>query len=49
MSLERFRVKVPDERWFEENIGCENARTSCGKCHNPHIPTKTHADLARKG
>ena len=25
MSSERFRVKVPDERWFEENIGCENA------------------------
>jgi formate dehydrogenase major subunit len=25
MSPERFRVKVPDERWFEENIGCENA------------------------
>ncbi|MGZ3493972.1 MAG: FAD-dependent oxidoreductase [Thermodesulfobacteriota bacterium] len=21
----RFRVQVPDERWFEENIGCENA------------------------
>ncbi|MFQ5842492.1 MAG: FAD-dependent oxidoreductase [Thermodesulfobacteriota bacterium] len=24
MSPERFRVKLPDERWFEENIGCEN-------------------------
>src|SRR5512139_3998109 len=21
----RFRVRVPDLRWFEENIGCENA------------------------
>ncbi len=25
MSPERFRVEVPDERWFEENVGCENA------------------------
>ncbi len=25
MSPERFRVKVPEEQWFEENIGCENA------------------------
>ncbi len=25
MRSERFRVEVPDERWFEENIGCENA------------------------
>jgi formate dehydrogenase major subunit len=25
MKPERFRVKVPDEGWFEENIGCENA------------------------
>jgi formate dehydrogenase major subunit len=25
MSPERFRVKVPDEGWFEENVGCENA------------------------
>jgi formate dehydrogenase major subunit len=23
--MHRFRVQVPDERWFEENIGCENA------------------------
>lgn len=22
---ERFRVKTPDEQWFEENIGCQNA------------------------
>src|SRR3990170_7366324 len=21
----RFRVMIPDQRWFEENIGCENA------------------------
>lgn len=21
----RFRVQIPDQRWFEENIGCENA------------------------
>lgn len=25
MSLERFRVKIPDEGWFEENIGCQHA------------------------
>jgi NADPH-dependent glutamate synthase beta subunit-like oxidoreductase len=25
MKPERFRVKLPDEGWFEENIGCENA------------------------
>jgi NADPH-dependent glutamate synthase beta subunit-like oxidoreductase/ferredoxin len=25
MISERFRVKIPDERWFEENIGCQNA------------------------
>ncbi|NIS61713.1 MAG: FAD-dependent oxidoreductase [Proteobacteria bacterium] len=25
MRPERFRVKVPDLGWFEENIGCENA------------------------
>ncbi len=25
MNSERFRVEVPDERWFEENIGCQNA------------------------
>jgi formate dehydrogenase major subunit len=25
MPSKRFRVRVPDERWFEENIGCENA------------------------
>jgi mono/diheme cytochrome c family protein len=30
-------------------IANENARKSCGKCHNPHIPTKIHAELARKG
>jgi hypothetical protein len=30
-------------------IANENARKSCGKCHNPHIPTEIHADLARKG
>jgi len=23
--INRFRVQVPDPRWFEENIGCENA------------------------
>jgi formate dehydrogenase major subunit len=23
--MNRFRVQVPDQRWFEENIGCENA------------------------
>ena len=23
--MNRFHVKVPDQRWFEENIGCENA------------------------
>ncbi len=32
MSPERFRVKVPNEQWFEENIGCENA-----------CPVNTHA------
>ena len=21
----RFRVQIPDQKWFEENIGCENA------------------------
>ena len=30
-------------------IANENARKSCGTCHNPHIPTVIHADLARKG
>ncbi|NIQ40407.1 MAG: FAD-dependent oxidoreductase [Proteobacteria bacterium] len=25
MTSETFRVKIPDEQWFEENIGCENA------------------------
>lgn len=30
-------------------IANENARKSCGKCHNPHIPTEIHAELARKG
>ncbi len=25
MKPERFRVKLPDKEWFEENIGCENA------------------------
>ncbi len=24
-ASDRFRVKIPDQRWFEENIGCENA------------------------
>jgi len=24
-SSNRFRVQMPDQRWFEENIGCENA------------------------
>ena len=23
--MNRFHVQVPDQRWFEENIGCENA------------------------
>jgi len=23
--MDRFNVKVPNQRWFEENIGCENA------------------------
>lgn len=23
--MNRFRVQIPNERWFEENIGCENA------------------------
>jgi formate dehydrogenase major subunit len=23
--MNRFRVQVPDQRWFEENVGCENA------------------------
>ena len=23
--MNRFRVQVPNQRWFEENIGCENA------------------------
>jgi NADPH-dependent glutamate synthase beta subunit-like oxidoreductase len=23
--MNRFHVKVPDQRWFEENVGCENA------------------------
>jgi formate dehydrogenase major subunit len=23
--LNRFRVRIPDQRWFEEHIGCENA------------------------
>src|SRR3972149_1685327 len=23
--MNRFHVQVPNERWFEENIGCENA------------------------
>ncbi len=32
MTSERFRVKIPDEQWFEENIGCENA-----------CPVNTHA------
>jgi mono/diheme cytochrome c family protein len=30
-------------------IANENARKSCGKCHNPHIPTTIHAELAGKG
>ena len=21
----RFHIQIPDQRWFEENIGCENA------------------------
>jgi formate dehydrogenase major subunit len=32
MEFEKFRVTVPDEGWFEENIGCENA-----------CPVNTHA------
>jgi formate dehydrogenase major subunit len=24
-SSNRFRVQIPDQKWFEENIGCENA------------------------
>jgi formate dehydrogenase major subunit len=24
-GLARFRIQVPDQHWFEENIGCENA------------------------
>ena len=24
-SMDQFYVEVPNERWFEENIGCENA------------------------
>jgi formate dehydrogenase major subunit len=23
--MNRFHVQVPDQQWFEENIGCENA------------------------
>ena len=23
--MDRFYIEVPNERWFEENIGCENA------------------------
>ena len=30
-------------------IASENARKSCGKCHNPHVPKEIHAELARKG
>jgi mono/diheme cytochrome c family protein len=30
-------------------IARENARKSCGTCHNPHVPTEIHAELARKG
>jgi hypothetical protein len=29
-------------------IAMENAKKSCGKCHNPHIPTEIHAELARR-
>ena len=25
LGYNRFRVLIPDQRWFEENIGCENA------------------------
>jgi NADPH-dependent glutamate synthase beta subunit-like oxidoreductase len=25
LMIKRFHVQVPNERWFEENIGCENA------------------------
>lgn len=24
-GLNRFRIRVPDQRWFEENVACENA------------------------
>ncbi|NIQ40403.1 MAG: c-type cytochrome [Proteobacteria bacterium] len=30
-------------------IAKKNARKSCVACHNPHVPTEIHAELARKG
>jgi formate dehydrogenase (NADP+) beta subunit len=24
-NLSRFRLRIPDQQWFEENVGCENA------------------------
>lgn len=49
----------PGEKYMAMMMGAEaqkggeiakgNARKSCGKCHNPHIPKEIHAELARKG
>lgn len=46
IQLTRFRIQIPDHRWFEENIGCENACPVHTRAHQ-YISSIVHEDYDR--